>query len=231
MNSEVHPQPISDRIKDICKDAAYRLRVAELTGRKNAQERGICHYASDLLEEQADRTCTDHYPVEKDLLNGAANWYSYTWGGCGLTNDEDICRMFFSPSQQKVKKYGNLPPHKGGNWLDFEAQMAMKAKNLALSELYDRWGRSGEPNSLHLYDPAETSTVQFLVARENFDAEWTNNIAGEPVTKCAHYIKGTILECHSWRPEGYVDCKPLDGACSNMFIDHEKLQRNTASLY
>ena len=223
MNNEVHPQPISERIKDICKDAAYRLRVAESTGRKNAQERGIYHYASDLLEEQADRTCTDHYPVEKDLLNGAANWYSYTWGGCGLTNDEDICRMFFSPSMQKAKKYGNLPPHRGGNWLDFEAQMAMKAKGLALSYLYGP--------ELIMYDSRETSTVQYLVARSDFDAEWTNNIAGEPVTKCAHYIKGCILECHSWRPEGYVDCSTVDGACSSMFLDHKTLSQYTASLY
>lgn len=226
MNNEVHPQPISERIKDICKDAAYRLRVAESTGRKNAQERGICHYASDLLEEQADRTCTDHYPVEKDLLNGAANWYSYTWGGCGLTNDEDICRMFFSPSQQKVKKYGNLPPHKGGNWLDFEAQMAMKAKGNALFYLYSSL-------SLPTYDPRETSTVQYLVAKHGFDVEWTNNVAGKCFSQMDHYNKGTILECHSWRPEGYVDCHPLDGTGSrpHMFIDHEKLRLNTASLY
>jgi hypothetical protein len=223
MNNEVHPQPISERIKDICKDAAYRLRRAESNGRKTAKRRGIYHYASDLLEAQAERTCSDHNPVEKDLLNGAANWYAYTWGGCGLTNDEDICRLFFSPSQQKAKKYGALPPHRGGNWLDFEAQMAMKAKGTALSIIYDP--------ELMAYDSAETSTVQFLVVRQDFDAEWTNNIAGEPVTKCAHYVKGCILECHSWRPEGYVDCSTVDGACSSMFLSHEILQKNTASLY
>jgi hypothetical protein len=224
MNNEVHPQPISERIKDICNDAAYRLRVAESTGRKNAQERGIYHYASDLLEEQADRTCTDHYPVEKDLLGGADNWHMYTWGGCGLTNDEDICRMFFSPSQQKAKKYGNLPPYKGGNWLDFEAQMAMKAKGNALFYLCSSL-------SLPTYDPRETSTVQYLVAKHSFDAEWTNYIAGKLVTKNAYYVKGCILECHSWRPEGYADCKPLDGSCSSMFLDHKTLSQYTASLY
>jgi len=223
MNSEVHPQPISERIKDICKDAAYRLRLEECTGRKSAKRRGIYHYASDLLEEQADRTCTDHYPVEKDLLNGASDWFAYTWGGCGLAYDEYICRAFCAPSMQKAKKYGNLPPHKGGNWLDFEAQMAMKAKGLALAYLYGP--------ELIMYDSRETSSVQFLVVRTDFDAEWTNNIAGQPVTKCAHYVKGAILECHSWRPEGYVDCKPFDGSCSSMFLDHKTLSQYTASLY
>lgn len=226
MNNEVHPQPISERIKDVCKDAAYRLRRAESAGRKNAQERGIYHYASDLVERIAepDVTFNDHYPVEKDLLNGASSWYSYTWGGCGLVNNEDICRMFFSPSQQKAKKYGALPPHKGGNWLDFEAQMAMAAKDNALFFLYSSL-------SLPPYDPHETSVVQYLVAKQDFDAEWTNNIAGRPVTKRAHYVKGCILECHSWRPEGYVDCKPLDGCCSSMFLDHKTLRNYTASLY
>ena len=225
MNNEVHPQPISERIKDICKDAAYRLRRAESNGRKTAKRRGIFHYAADLLEAQAERICSDHYPVEKDFLNGADNWYAYTWGGSGLTYDEDICRMFFSPSQQKAKKYGALPPYRGGNWLDFEAQMAMKAKGTALSIIYDP--------ELMAYDSAETSTVQFLVVRQDFDAEWTNNVAGKYFSQMDHYNKGTILECHSWRPEGYFDCHPLDGTGSrpHMFIDHEKLRWNTASLY
>lgn len=232
MNREVSPQEVNERIKDICRDTAYCLRVAESTGRKSALKRGIYHYASDLIEAMVEHTIQfGGYVTVDNLLDGARDWDQYVWTGKGIDNPEDICRLFCSPSQQKQHKYGALPPHRGGNWYDFQVCRAMEASTIALEWLYDPSDHDGY-NMLRIYSPKETSVVQRLVVRQDFVATWTNAVTpGHLVKTEMQYKKGDIIECHSWRPEGYVDCVSQHLEARHMFLSHETLQRNTASLY
>ena len=82
---------------------------------RSAWEIGVIQYAFDILNNMEEGEVT-----EKHLLNGARNWKEYSYGGCALIYDVDICHRLCTLSEIKKTKEGNLRPNKQENWLDVD---------------------------------------------------------------------------------------------------------------
>jgi hypothetical protein len=96
--------------------------ITELQNRKDrsAWDKGVTEYAIDLLEQSEHEEITRY--SEKDLLNGAANWNQYSYGGCALIYDADIAEALCSPSELKRKRGGELQPNSRESWLDVQTR-------------------------------------------------------------------------------------------------------------
>lgn len=95
---------------------------------RSAWDRAINTYALELLEEYEENygrnACA---PCETDLLNGAANWSQYSWGGSSLIYNEDIARRTCSPSELKKTRNGEKKPNSREEWLDVQARALFQA--------------------------------------------------------------------------------------------------------
>ena len=107
----------------------------------NAWEKGVTAYAVDMLDEvrQGIRDGWIDADVfestkltERALLNGAADWKQYAWGGCGLVYNEDIARALCSPSELKRTDNGRKNPNSREQWPDVEARARFQAARLIL---------------------------------------------------------------------------------------------------
>lgn len=95
---------------------------------RSAWGRGVLEYARDLVESLPDDwEYSNANLLEKELLNGASSWNEYSWGGCALIYDADICERLASPSEQKRKKGGELAPNSRESWLDCQARALFQA--------------------------------------------------------------------------------------------------------
>ena len=94
------------------------MKALEGLNPRSAWKRGIVACAKEILAPNLDSGDVS----EKTLLNGATSWTEYSYGGNPQVYDEDICKMFCSPSEQKKKKYGELYPNHRENWLDLQAR-------------------------------------------------------------------------------------------------------------
>ena len=91
-------------------------------------EKGVYDYALELLDTDSEDLELaiekgDRETIKEILLNGAASWSDYSWGGCSLIYDSDIC----DPSEQKRTDYGRLRPNKNEEWLDTQARALYQA--------------------------------------------------------------------------------------------------------
>lgn len=98
------------------------IKIIENQKTRSKWIKGVNEYAIELLENLEDREITYN-----NLLNGADNWYQYSYGGCSLIYDNDICERLATPSEQKKKKYGELMPNRNENWLDCQARALKQA--------------------------------------------------------------------------------------------------------
>ena len=103
---------------------------------RSAWNRGVKSYAVDLLDELAENIQGGYIDPEdldspallkKALLNGAADWNQYSWGGCSLIYDGDIAGRLCTPSEYKRKRGGDLQPNSRENWLDVQARALYQA--------------------------------------------------------------------------------------------------------
>ncbi len=101
----------------------------------SAWSRGVREYAAGLLEN-ARESGIEGTPTAKQLLGGAMNWREYSFGGCSLIYNRDICERLATPSEQRAKKYGELPPNKQETWLDVQARALYQACALIISGKY-----------------------------------------------------------------------------------------------
>lgn len=96
-------------------------------------ENGVKLYALDLIEDlyyiEEGETITSE-GIKKMLLNGAEDWRSYSWGGCSLIYDWDICERLATPSEQKKTRNGERRPNANEEWLDTQARALYQASNL-----------------------------------------------------------------------------------------------------
>lgn len=104
---------------------------------RSAWSEGVRDFAVDLFDEYVRDykgleewdTLTEKI-TEADLLNGAKDWSQYSWGGCALIYDEDICKALCSPSEQKRYNNGELRYKHGEEWLDVQARALTEASRL-----------------------------------------------------------------------------------------------------
>lgn len=102
----------------------------------SAWNEGVKEYARELLGRVRENGIEGR-PTVKQLLNGAANWREYSFGGCSLIYNRDICDRLATPSEQRAKKHGELPPNKNETWLDVQARALYQACALILSDKID----------------------------------------------------------------------------------------------
>ena len=109
---------------------------------RSAWDKGVKVYALELLEsleESIDGGYIDPEDLEspellgKAMLNGAADWAQYSWGGCSLIYDGDIAERLCTPSEYRRKRGGDLQPNSRESWLDVQARALYQAARWIIS--------------------------------------------------------------------------------------------------
>ena len=97
---------------------------------RSAWRRGVCDYAIDFIDNLSWEN--DEEITRDVLLNGAENWFQYSWGGCSLIYDEDICERLCNNTEKKRTKNGKLRPNRDEKWLDVQARALSQACAMVL---------------------------------------------------------------------------------------------------
>ena len=106
---------------------------------RSAWDKGVSAYALELVEQLGEQI-NDGYFNESDLvdskkvraalLNGAADWNQYSWGGCSLIYDSDIAKRLCCPSELKKTRNGERRPNSREEWLVVQARALYQAANI-----------------------------------------------------------------------------------------------------
>ena len=104
---------------------------------RSAWDKGVKLYAEELLYDlkegikggyiDSDIALSNWSLFLNALLNGAANWSQYSWGGCSFIYDWEIADRLCTPSELKRTKGGELEPNKEEHWLDVQARALRQA--------------------------------------------------------------------------------------------------------
>lgn len=98
---------------------------------RSAWECGVREYAAELLDSLDESIRGGWFDAEdlaapqmvrKALLNGAADWSMFSWGGCSLIYDSDIAERLCNPSKLKKTRNGERRPNAREEWLDTQAR-------------------------------------------------------------------------------------------------------------
>ena len=105
---------------------------------RSAWDKGVTQYALELVEQLGEQInggyfeeldLTESKKVRAALLNGAADWSQYSWGGCSLIYDGDIAERLCCPSELKKTRNGERRPNSREEWLDVQARALYQAAN------------------------------------------------------------------------------------------------------
>lgn len=105
---------------------------------RSAWGKGVTQYALEMVEQLNEQInggyfeeldLTESKKVRAALLNGAANWSQYSWGGCSLIYDSDIAERLCCPSELKKTRNGERRPNSREEWLDVQARALFQAAN------------------------------------------------------------------------------------------------------
>ena len=110
-----------EEIKKAIMDALEKAKA------RSAWKKGIILYAIEILDNMEDGEVT-----EKNLLNGAKDWKQYSYGGCALISDGDICHRLCTPSEIKKTKDGERRPNKQETWMDTQTRALYQAYMLIM---------------------------------------------------------------------------------------------------
>lgn len=136
----------SEYVPDWWEDADIYTRMNNrLNARddRGAWEKGVTAYAFDLVEElkeQAEYEGRNPEPGKECrewMLNGAADWSQYSWGGSSLIYNGDIAARLCCPSELKKTRDGERRPNSREEWLDVQARALYQACN-RVARLYKK---------------------------------------------------------------------------------------------
>lgn len=105
---------------------------------RSAWDKGVTQYALEMVKQLGEQInggyfeeldLTEPKKVRAALLNGAANWSQYSWGGCSLIYDGDIAERLCCPSELKKTRNGERRPNSREEWLDTQARALFQAAN------------------------------------------------------------------------------------------------------
>ena len=105
---------------------------------RSAWDKGVTKYALELVEQLGEQInggyfeeldLTESKKVRAALLNGAANWSQYSWGGGSLIYDSDIAERLCSSSELKKTRNGERRPNSREEWLVVQARALYQAAN------------------------------------------------------------------------------------------------------
>jgi hypothetical protein len=98
---------------------------------RSAWGKGVQYYTNLLLDNfQEWINLGGAKPInidEETALNGAQDWSSWAYGGCGLVCNYAICDTLCTESEKKITKNGLRKPNARENWLDVEARAVRQA--------------------------------------------------------------------------------------------------------
>ena len=134
------PKAIEEKENETMNEAIIETIKKEVEARteRSAWSKGVTAYALELvegLEEAIDGGYFDLDDLEapklidRALLNGAADWSEYSWGGCSLIYDGDIAERLCCPSELKKTRNGERRPNAREEWLDVQARALYQACN------------------------------------------------------------------------------------------------------
>lgn len=106
-------------------------KLEKLTPR-SAWSRAVVSDALDLIEKLDCSEIPNNWEeLKKLLLNGAADWSAYSYGGCALAYNEDIARHYCTPSELRRVTHadGTISERANAreNWLDVQARALHQA--------------------------------------------------------------------------------------------------------
>ena len=101
------------------------IAALETLNNRSAWDKGVNDYAIDLVN---DSQCEGDI-TKAGLLNGARDWSEFSYGGCSLIYDADICEALCSPSEVKRSDSGRLAPNGRETWLDVQTRALNQAWN------------------------------------------------------------------------------------------------------
>ena len=112
-------------------------RSIENEKQRSAWDKGVTRYALELVEQLGEQIGENINPEEllkprvlrTLLLNGAADWSQYSWGGCSLIYNSDIAERLCCPSELKKNRNGEFRPNSREEWLDVQARALFQAAN------------------------------------------------------------------------------------------------------
>lgn len=105
---------------------------------RSAWDKGVTKYALELVEQLDEQINGGYFDelnlsepkkVRAALLNGAADWSQYSWGGCSLIYDSDIAERLCNLSELKKTRNGERRPNSREEWLDTQARALFQAAN------------------------------------------------------------------------------------------------------
>lgn len=105
---------------------------------RSAWDKGVTQYALEMVKQLGEQInggyfeeldLTESKKVRAALLNGAADWSQYSWGGCSLIYDSDIAERLCNPSELKKTRNGERRPNSREEWLDTQARALFQAAN------------------------------------------------------------------------------------------------------
>lgn len=105
---------------------------------RSAWDKGVTQYALELVEQLGEQInggyfeeldLTESKKVRAALLNGAADWSQYSWGGSALIYNGDIAERLCNPSELKKTRNGERRPNSREEWLDMQARALFQAAN------------------------------------------------------------------------------------------------------
>jgi hypothetical protein len=102
------------------------------TPARSAWRRGVRAYALEMIEG-ADGELSSVADLKKELLNGAANWREYSYGGCALIYDGEIAERLCAPSEYAKTRQGGRAPNSRETWIDVQARALGQAATLIAS--------------------------------------------------------------------------------------------------
>lgn len=102
---------------------------------RSCWNQGVKIQALEMVEELDDETIdkianSNIKEVMSILRNGADNWEAYSWGGCALIYDPEICERYATPSEIKRTRCGEKKPNAHEEWLDVQARGCAQAAYL-----------------------------------------------------------------------------------------------------
>ena len=112
--------------------------VETIASERSAWARGVKDYALELLENlESNPSLINEFnegmPIrEKDLLNGASNWFEYSYGGCSSIYNQDIAERLCTPSELKKTRQGARNPNANEDWMQCQARALGQACHLVL---------------------------------------------------------------------------------------------------
>lgn len=99
---------------------------------RSAWDRGVKLYAEDLWSGMRDclwsvSTLMRPGLLHEALLNGARDWYDYSYGGCALIYDRDIASRLCTRTWFLQTDGGRRAPNKRETWLDVQGRALSQA--------------------------------------------------------------------------------------------------------